>query len=684
MVQAAGVAETSGIPDANKTISADTITIDGNEDYGMVAYWKPSDPNDKLSNYKVIINNSKLAYTNGIFVIKGDATNNHVVISNGSEINYVSGARSVDAGNVISNSVEINNSKVTNSVYGGYAEGSGDANDNSVTITNGAKVEKTVYGGYAAGTGDANGNSVTITNATVYNIKCGISYKGNANGNIVKIIDSKTDDSVFGGYSKETDKTANNNIVIVSNSKIGYNLVGGYSENGAATGNKIAIANGSIIKNHVYGCDDLYIANFNNQARDIEAEKSLNFVITNPFTDGDSMLKISDDNTTSISEKIPNKFDITLAGTSGNAANKTIALIAKENLEDVLDNDEYTDGVFDGFDSVENKTRTLNQGATISYEAELTLSEDKKSINLEIHEGTVNDNGKSVVETRAVAGYVVNNMTDFMLSSGMMQAKAAAGEDKDAAFAPFVAVGGSNSRYETGSHVDVDGWNAAVGFAKTAGNATYGVAVEHGRGDYDSYVGAVHGEGDIKSTGGVLFGQIKNANGVHYDASLRAGRVKSDYKSAATSYDDSATYYGLTLGAGKEISYTEKASLDLYGRYYFTHIADSDATLATGEAVDFDSLNSHRIRLGGRYTSDINEKSAAYAGLAWQYEFGGDAEAAINGIESPTPSLQGHSAIIEAGYKLQSGKNMSLDFNVTGWLGKQRGIGGAIDAQWAF
>ena len=301
---------------------------------------------------------------------------------------------------------------------------------------------------------------------------------------------------------------------------------------------------------------------------------------------------------------------------------------------------------------------------------------------------TVNENGKSLVETRAAAAFVVNNMSDFMLGQGMEQAKAAAGgvTPIDAGtMAPFAAVGGSNMRYTTGSYVDVNGWNGAVGFAKQADKLLFGVAVEHGRGNYDSYLdNGVHASGDIKSTGGVIFGEYKLDNGVHYDAALRAGRVKSDYSSTATSYDESSTYYGFSLGGGKELTVSDKATLDVYGRYYFSHTNGSDVSIATGEEIDFDAVNSHRLRIGGRYTTTLTEKSKAYAGLAWQYEFGGDAKAAINGYSAPTPSLQGHSAIVEAGYKLNAGKNLTLDFNLNGAMGKQRGIGGGIGAQWLF
>ena len=88
---------------------------------------------------------------------------------------------------------------------------------------------------------------------------------------------------------------------------------------------------------------------------------------------------------------------------------------------------------------------------------------------------------------------------------------------------------------------------------------------------------------------------------------------------------------------------SDKATLDVYGRYYFSHTNGSDVSIATGEEIDFDAVNSHRLRIGGRYTTTLTEKAKAYAGLAWQYEFGGDAKAAINGFVSlHIASIQGY------------------------------------------
>lgn len=40
--------------------------------------------------------------------------------------------------------------------------------------------------------------------------------------------------------------------------------------------------------------------------------------------------------------------------------------------------------------------------------------------------------------------------------------------------------------------------------------------------------------------------------------------------------------------------------------------------------------------------------------------------------------------MLEAGYKLTASSNLTLDFNLNGWVGQQRGLGGGISAQWTF
>jgi autotransporter-associated beta strand protein len=69
---------------------------------------------------------------------------------------------------------------------------------------------------------------------------------------------------------------------------------------------------------------------------------------------------------------------------------------------------------------------------------------------------------------------------------------------------PFLAHGGGRLRYETGSHIESQGYNflagAVAGFRAAAGEALAGAFFEYGKGEYDTYnafpVGEVKGDGN--------------------------------------------------------------------------------------------------------------------------------------------------------------------------------------------
>ena len=626
---------------------------------------------------------------NGLVDIKGGfgskaADGNSVSISD-STFNGLVNVQGGEGSTANGNSVDISDSTFNGlvNVRGGYSNTGEATTGNRVSISGGT-FKGDVYGGTSSD-GTAEGNSVIISGGTIKgSVHGGTSSDGTAEGNSVIISDSTITSDVYGGYS--SNGTANKNKVIL----VGKNANNPLSADQTRTGSGKININGTVYGGHVSGSNsynstdnEIHVYGSDINVGHIAGFNKLHFFIDDTMTFGETMLTInglrrSDGNMSYPNVSIPNnKLAVTVSGKPNPSVNN--------NTDNTITLVDYPNGTIDGF--VNGDPVDVKIGATLSGDGSVALTDNAKKLVLTLNV-EVNENGKSLVETRAAAAFVVNNMSDFMLGTGMEQAKAAAGgvTPIDAGtMAPFAAIGGSNMRYTTGSYVDVNGWNGAVGFAKQADKLLFGVAVEHGRGNYDSYLDSgVHASGDIKSTGGVIFGEYKLDNGVHYDAALRAGRVKSDYNSTATSYDESSTYYGFSLGGGKELTVSDKATLDVYGRYYFSHTNGSDVSIATGEEIDFDAVNSHRLRIGGRYTTTLTEKSKAYAGLAWQYEFGGDAKAAINGYSAPTPSLQGHSAIVEAGYKLNAGKNLTLDFNLNGAMGKQRGIGGGIGAQWLF
>ena len=96
-------------------------------------------------------------------------------------------------------------------------------------------------------------------------------------------------------------------------------------------------------------------------------------------------------------------------------------------------------------------------------------------------------------------------------------------------------------------------------------------------------------------------------------------------------------------------------------------------------------MDSNRIRIGARLTHKINDMNSIYGGLAYQYEFGGEARAHFTGVnETPSPSVKGSSGMLELGWQVKPGGPLTLDLGVTGWAGKQRGGSVQLGATWTF
>ncbi len=129
--------------------------------------------------------------------------------------------------------------------------------------------------------------------------------------------------------------------------------------------------------------------------------------------------------------------------------------------------------------------------------------------------------------------------------------------------------------------------------------------------------------------------------------------------------------------------------MDVYGKYFYSHTGSDSAMIHINGQDDadmhFDSVNSHRLRVGARLIHALNEKNKIYGGLGYQYEFSGDARATYRGDGTPSPGVKGSSGLIELGWQVTPGKGpMAIDFGVTGWVGKQRGVTANLQACWTF
>lgn len=564
--------------------------------------------------------------------------------------------------------------------FGGLGDKSGvvSAYNNSVNISDVDLGHSLVQGGVATH-GEAKNNIVNVKNISGYEVIGGSSEK-NSIGNIVNVVNSNLS-SVYGGVSEEG--KIYNNIVTVTGGKI-TNVYGGFAQyngklsditienntvvlNGAnITGNVAGAAKGTYVEsNPIIKNNTLEIKGMNNNAGNVKNFSTLNFYISKEAVNNDTMLKVTG--------------NADIANTNVNAA-----LELGSNLK-VGDQIILINAGTLNADGIKTSTGTMTDGL-INAKMDINIKDVNKLV-ATISPDTITEDAKSPVESRIPMLSVLNNGANLLASAGLENAAYVAEDELNGSMHPFITMSGNKTKLTTGSHVDVAGYNMNLGFVKklnnNAGKFIYAPVIEYGRGNYDSYLdNGTHGEGDAHYWGAGLIAKQVNEDGLYYEGSLRAGRTSIDYKSAVAggiSYDSDATYYAAHAGLGKIVTINDADSIDYYGKLFYNRMQGDKVTVGSCATYDFDAMTSLRTNLGARYNHKIDAKNIFYAGLAWQHEFDGEANAIVTtnlgSGSTPAPSIKGDTGIMELGWNSNTSDKLELDLRVNGSVGKEKGLG---------
>ena len=305
--------------------------------------------------------------------------------------------------------------------------------------------------------------------------------------------------------------------------------------------------------------------------------------------------------------------------------------------------------------------------------------------------GTAQMNEQILVlgESRAAATAFTNQATDLIDSTlDDLGQKATLGMNG------FAAIHGNASEYETGSHIDVNGWSMIVGASSTLENGTtVGAFFETGTGNYRTFneLDGVTMRGDGESTywGGGLLARHAFDNGFYAEGSVRVGQLKNKLENAVkgseglTGYDIDTVYAGAHIGAGKVFELANGDNVDVYTKFLYSY--NGGKTFAIdGDKVDFDSVSSERLRLGARYTKNVNDKLQVKVGAAWEYDFNGDSKNTVADYDLGTPSLGGSTYMADVGVRYQATDNVAIDFSGRGYTGKREGVSGQVNVKFSF
>lgn len=335
-------------------------------------------------------------------------------------------------------------------------------------------------------------------------------------------------------------------------------------------------------------------------------------------------------------------------------------------------------------------------GVTIAGTGTAEVASDGNSVKYTLTEVKHTDQIDLVAENRAASAAFVNQGTDLISDSLDTISR-----DDNYGVKTFAAVHGNRSKYDVNSDIKINGWSviAGVGNAGKFDNGSefsWGVFYENGSGNYRTFNEFnnefFRGDGSLVYNGGGIAARYTNKNGVYTEGSLRAGMLKSDMDNALRDgagnfygYESESAYYGAHLGIGKIISLSESSDLDVYGKFFHTY-TEGDSFKVAGDEFEFDSINSDRLRVGARITSNKENKFSTYYGLAYEYEFNGDADMTAQGLKAPTQSLQGSSVMAEVGFNYQPTPDSpwSFDLNMRGYTGERQGGSFNVQATYTF
>ena len=605
-----------------------------------------------------------------------------------------------------------------------YADGYRFKGNTAATFaaTDGTHAE--AWGGKSVLGKTAEGNVLTVTGGKITDTAYGgTSSKGKAQNN--KLVMRGGDvQTLKGGFGK----TATDNTVDIFGGTVRGDVYGGHATNGAASNNTVNLYDGVQIGGTIHGGkasgasknNTLAVYSFGTQAKDFDNVQNLHFYVPAGTTPAETRTMLTLTNTGAKDVK-GLKFGVGIAGDAkafkpGDAISllKTAGTLA-------TDAELKNDG---------KNTMTATQGGILDYTLSLAQRGNNELI-ATVKKVAANDRSKSPVETRVAASALLNAGVDLLSNvgytaaaeaaavisagtapapssaegtrntdAGLAAADTAASADANAtaavsgAFQPWAAQGGSSVRLNSGSYVDAKGWNLNVGFARTNemkdAKLTYGPFVEYGRGTYDSYLDdGTHGDGSMHYIGGGVMAKMVQDSGLYVEGSLRAGRVSSDYTgsddAAELSYDNTSSYFAGHVGVGQEWKLAGGDKIEGYAKYFYSHQAGDTVKLRSGADLEFGDVDSHRLRVGARYTHAVDGGSELYAGLAYEHEFGGDAAAMYQGYSTPSPSLGGGTGILELGYRFapKDGR-VSYGVNLMGMTGQREGIAGGAQVMWAF
>ncbi len=644
------------------------------------------------------------------------------------ENNIIAGGHSYTSGAISGNTVYFNDTPITNTntmVYGGQSA-SGNVSSNNVIMGSTNQFNGTIAGGYST-TGIASGNFVLIGNGTYSSsarIYGGQTVSGDVSNNNISIAGGTFEDGshIAGGFSESGDVTGNKTTVNGGTFEAGSIVAASVDNGHSVSGNILTINGGTFEAGSIIAGTIVYPNAVPNGTNTIELNGG-SFPTASIVGAVDTSGNLIDThyNNTILSVKTPTELSnisnvgqfklfvrdhkdpvstpMIKANNIDFGTGATVQALIGSYGDDLAPGD-----TFNLFSSSTTFTGMVGdayatQGMSLIGELEYVPSEG----NLTVKGITAHPHSRTFPEARLASFSFLNQTDDLMLGQGVASALEATRKFPNNKWRTFAAIDLGQSHYNTdeGSTGDISysGVSMVTGASKRlaydkgklmlAGYFETGYASTEVDND-DNDLGNVSTDGNISFYGLGLVSRYDLKDGMYISGLARVGMVHNKFKTkdefTRFEYTNNTPYYGLGVNYGYQFEINNtRDNIDLYSRYMWTGLASQDEEF-DGQNYDFESINSHQLRIGAQYNLMTKENLSYVIGLAGQYEFDGITDSNVNGFAITSPDIKGFTGMLELGMRIRSLQTPSFTSSLSfeGFLGARDGASATLDFTYSF
>ena len=614
----------------------------------------------------------------------------------------------------------------------------GRVSGNTVRIEGGSTVTGSVYGGYTEN-GRAEGNFVYIDGTVSGGAEGGHTLSGDASGNIIVMEGGSVSERLYGGYTE--DGSASSNSITVTAGRVRAAVVGGYDDGSAVNNTVTLYGTASFAGSDLYGgrsggtSSDVFTGNTLNLHGQIQADSLQNFQNLNfsdvaegtPSADlaksaviGDgkgSFTSVSIQSLRNQPGNVPEEYVLVHTPTASSSFSGTNLYVNGASIVTIGSDGSYVPyaGAVSNDGTMNNETGTAGMTSSQSGLSKgfLTFDVDyfiKNGQDLIARTKNVQaDHRTKAFNVDRLPGLaLVDQGGDMVAGAGMESAAESAmclpGEEPCGTRA-FMTVTGGYSTYKTGTHFNMTSGNAMVGLARYCKLRSVGFLAgvffeaglsrfnaEHEHAGYDSFDSdgnaGYYGVGAL----GKLYLNETAMQGLYAEGSFRIGMLNYNWDTdgwrvngSEADYSSESPYMAAHGGIGWMKSVTDNVDLDIYAKYLWSHVSEDDGSIS-GSRVNFDAMDSNRLRGGARLSFKGSDVFSWYLGAAYERQFNGRSTSDIYGHDTPSASLTGDTAMVEAGLRLRPSEGEPLFFTLgaTGYGGVREGVSGLFQVHYEF